>query len=250
MAAATIVKVILCGESGVGKSAIMWRYLHGATPRHHQQTIGVEFGSRSLSAFGRGINLMIWDTGGEAVYRTLARSYMRNVAVAVLVFDVTNRRSFEAILQSWMPEMEERGTPLALVLVGNKVDDDGSSSSRRVVSRAEGEDLAETLGRCPECRRTLAWQALVPAPTGPPAAAACAACCFRQSDTVAYVETSACTGRGVDAVFQHCADYVGRWLQEGREPGPGVVVPGGTRNKKQTILHKEEDGKPSCCAVA
>lgn len=246
MAAATIVKVILCGESGVGKSAIMWRYLQGATPRHHQQTIGVEFGSRSLSAFGRGINLMIWDTGGEAVYRTLARSYMRNVAVAVLVFDVTNRRSFEAILQSWMPEMDERGAPLALVLVGNKVDDD--SSHRRVVTRAEGEALAETLRRCPECRRTLAWQALVPAPTGPPAAAACTACCSHQNtNTVAYVETSASTGRGVDAVFQHCADFVGRWLQEGREPGPGVVVP--TRNKKQTI-HKEEDGKPSCCAVA
>lgn len=242
---ATIVKVILCGESDVGKSAIMWRYLQGATPRHHQQTIGVEFGSRSLPSFGRDINLMIWDTGGEAVYRTLARSYMRNVAVAVLVFDVTNRRSFEAILQSWMPEMDERGAPLAIVLVGNKVD---NGSSTRVVTRAEGEALAETLGRCAECRRVLAWQALVPTPTAPPAAAACTACA-RQNNTVVYVETSAATGRGVDTVFQRCADFVGRWLQEGHEPGPGVVVPG-THKKRHEEMHNEEDSKPSCCTMA
>ena len=244
-----IVKVILCGESGVGKSALLASYLR--THHHHQQTIGVEFGSQTLRAQGGAeFNLMLWDTGGEPVLRSLARSYMRNVAVAVLVFDVGNRRSFEALLQSWMPEMDERrgSTPPVIVLVGNKVDDE----ARRAVTRAEAEELTKTLARCPPCRRSLAWQALVPAPTAPPEAAACTACAqHRAAAEVVYMETSASTGQGVDAAFQQCVDLIERRLQAGRDPGPGVVVPR-VKGEEGSRAATGGGGPPGgcCCIVA
>jgi len=137
-----LLKVIVVGNSSVGKSCLLLQFVDKRFRANHEITIGVEFGCRVLEAGGWRFKVHVWDTAGQESFRSITRNYYRTAAVALLVYDVTNRSSFEHLRQ-WMTEVSACAAPsVSVVLVANKTD----LSERRVVSEEEGLSLAEELG--------------------------------------------------------------------------------------------------------
>ncbi|XP_004642948.1 ras-related protein Rab-42 [Octodon degus] len=141
-------RVLLLGDAGVGKTALLQRYVAGAGPGAEAEvetepTVGVEFYSRALQLpAGPCVKLQLWDTAGQERFRCITRSFYRNVAGVLLVYDVTNRRSFEHI-QDWHAEvLATQGPKVIFLLVGHKSD----LQSSRCVSPQEAEALAASLG--------------------------------------------------------------------------------------------------------
>lgn len=136
-------KVLLIGDSGVGKSSLLVSFisnaLHDLSP-----TIGVDFKIKMLTVGGKRLKLTIWDTAGQERFRTLTGSYYRGAQGIILVYDVTRRETFTNLSDVWAKEVELYSTNQDCVkmLVGNKVDKD----SERAVTREEGVALAQQLG--------------------------------------------------------------------------------------------------------
>lgn len=121
-------KYIILGNSSVGKSSIMSRYLYEHFKENNYQTIGVDFGIKTIYYKGDPIKINIWDLAGQERYTTIIRSYFRNVEAILLVFDLNNKQSFED-LDHWYNLIEEeynldrKNEYLPIVfLVGNKYD--------------------------------------------------------------------------------------------------------------------------------
>ena len=115
-------KVVVVGSSGVGKTAVVRQLIDGKFNEEGQPTIGVEFKTHSLTADGENIKLQIWDTAGQERFRAVSKAYFRNAVGAILVFDVTNRQSFED-LTNWHNDLTQLAQPNAfIVLVCNKCD--------------------------------------------------------------------------------------------------------------------------------
>ena len=146
------VKVVLLGDSGVGKSSLALRFVTNEFRPYSESTIGASFMSKSIrvpispSSKGdeseRSIGLKIWDTAGQEKYRSLAPMYYRGAQVAVLVYDITVPASFIA-LKEWALELKHNALPdLLLVICGNKSD----LEQYRRVDREVGEGYAKELG--------------------------------------------------------------------------------------------------------
>ncbi|XP_021774568.1 ras-related protein RABC2a-like [Chenopodium quinoa] len=136
-------KVLLIGDSGVGKSSLLVSFISNST--HDQSpTIGVDFKIKTLTVGGKKLKLTIWDTAGQERFRTLTSSYYRGAQGIILVYDVTRRETFTNLSDVWAKEVELYSTNQDCVkmLVGNKVDKD----SERAVTREEGIALAQQLG--------------------------------------------------------------------------------------------------------
>ena len=118
-----IFKYIVIGDSGVGKSCVLLRFLEGQFKANHEPTIGVEFGTKILTSnSGLGIKLQIWDTAGQEAFKSITRSYYRNSAGAVLMYDITNKSSFSNVAK-WLEEARVNGNrEMMIALVGNKSD--------------------------------------------------------------------------------------------------------------------------------
>uniref|UniRef100_A0A286Y5N3 Ras-related protein Rab-42 n=1 Tax=Cavia porcellus TaxID=10141 RepID=A0A286Y5N3_CAVPO len=142
------------GTRGVGKTALLRRYVAGApgaaepepepgAEAEAEPTVGVEFYSRARQLpAGPRVKLQLWDTAGQERFRCITRSFYRNVAGVLLVYDVTNRKSFEHI-QDWHAEvLATQGPKVIFLLVGHKSD----LQSSRCVSSQEAEELATSLG--------------------------------------------------------------------------------------------------------
>ncbi len=103
-------------------------------------TLGVEFGARLITIDNQQIKLQIWDTAGQESFRSITRSYYRDAAGALLVYDITRRETFNH-LERWLEEARQNGNPnMSIMLIGNKSD----LEHRRAVSIKEGEMFAET----------------------------------------------------------------------------------------------------------
>uniref|UniRef100_A0A8C5L9X1 Ras-related protein Rab-42 n=1 Tax=Jaculus jaculus TaxID=51337 RepID=A0A8C5L9X1_JACJA len=136
-------RIALLGDSTVGKTSLLRRYVSGA-PGAAEATVGVEFYSRALQPpAGPRVKLQLWDTAGHERFRCITRSFYRNVVGVMLVFDVTNRASFEHI-RDWHQEVVSTQGPdkVIFLLVGHKCD----LQSARCVSTQEAEELAMSLG--------------------------------------------------------------------------------------------------------
>ena len=108
----------------------------------HSMTIGIEYGARNVSVKGRTVNLQIYDTAGQEGFRSIIRAYYRGAAGGLLVFDLTNYKSFKQI-GGWLDEVKRSANPnIEMVLVGNKAD----LEERRQVSEDEATALAEVGG--------------------------------------------------------------------------------------------------------
>jgi len=116
------VKVVLLGDTGVGKSSLVLRFVtHNFRP-FSESTIGASFMSKMISVDGKNIKYQIWDTAGQEKYRSLAPMYYRGAAAAIIVYDITSMTSFQKC-KTWVKELQSYGPPeIVLVIVGNKLD--------------------------------------------------------------------------------------------------------------------------------
>lgn len=100
----------------------MLRFSEGKFNSRYEVTVGVEFGAKLVTINGEPVKLQIWDTAGQETFKSITRSYYRSAAGALLVYDVTNRESFQNV-HKWLEECREHGNPLmTIILIGNKVD--------------------------------------------------------------------------------------------------------------------------------
>lgn len=118
-------KILLVGDSGVGKSSLLARFAGEKIPLgDHGSTIGVDFKIRTVQYDGVPIKLQLWDTAGQERFRTITRSYYRGAHGIIVVYDVTDEESFSNVTH-WLDEIKRNCRPGAMVnllLVGNKVD--------------------------------------------------------------------------------------------------------------------------------
>jgi Ras-related protein Rab-1A len=140
-------KLLLIGDSGVGKSSLLLRFSDNTYTESFIATIGVDFVMptqkiKTVDVESKVIKLQIWDTAGQEKFRTITSSYYRGAHGVIVVYDVTNRDSFRNV-QNWMGEITRYASEnVNRLLIGNKCDVDG----KRVVSTEEGKALADSLG--------------------------------------------------------------------------------------------------------
>ncbi|CAG9463778.1 unnamed protein product [Pedinophyceae sp. YPF-701] len=133
-------KLVLLGDMGAGKSSLVIRFVKGQFFDYHESTIGAAFLTKTMPEHG--MKLEIWDTAGQERYHSLAPMYYRGAAAAVVVYDVTDRPSFEKA-RSWVTELQQQASPgIVVALAANKVD----LVDERVVEEREGAQYAQEQG--------------------------------------------------------------------------------------------------------
>lgn len=137
-------KILLIGNSGVGKSSLLLRFTAGKFD-DLAPTIGVDFKVKQINFRGKQVKLTIWDTAGQERFRTLTSTYYRGAQGIILVYDVTRRATFTDLSDAWLKEVERFSTNKDCIkmLIGNKVD---LEESARVVTKKEGIAFARQHG--------------------------------------------------------------------------------------------------------
>ncbi|ORC88450.1 ras-related rab-4 [Trypanosoma theileri] len=117
-----LMKLIVVGDSGTGKSSLLHRFVEDTFSEDQAQTIGVEFGSKIVQLAGRKVKLQIWDTAGRERYKSVTRSYYRGAVGCLIVYDITQRSSYESVPQ-WLNDVRQlAGKDVVVMLIGNKSD--------------------------------------------------------------------------------------------------------------------------------
>ena len=133
-----IFKVLLLGNSDVGKSSLLLRYVDSVWNDAFVPTIGVDFKVKTLNINDKKIKMQIWDTAGQERFRTVVATYFRGAHGILLLYDVTNKDSFKN-LESWLIEIEKNAKEKVLkILIGNKCD----LTDDREISTEEGKAFA------------------------------------------------------------------------------------------------------------
>ena len=173
-----LLKVIVIGNSCVGKSNLTLRFTKDDFEIENETTIGVEFATRLVCLDSNVYKLQIWDTAGQDTFKSITRSYYRNSLGVIVAYDISNRESFDAV-RGWIEEVMERSEPYtgmqSIIIVGNKAD----RTSDRQVLTSEGENLASEFG-------------------------------FK------FYETSAKTGENVNDIFCHIVADVNQKIKTGK----------------------------------
>ncbi len=133
-------KVIIVGDSNVGKTTVVHRFLHDEFKSDVHLTVGVDFGIRVVQVGDIRIKLQIWDTAGQEMYKSIAAAYYRNSAGCVAMFDLTSQKSFQS-LQQWTRDIRHTTPGAKCIIVGNKTD----LTNQRVVSTVVGNNFAESI---------------------------------------------------------------------------------------------------------
>ncbi|EDV45916.1 ras-related protein Rab-18 [Drosophila erecta] len=131
------IKLLVIGESGVGKSSLIRRFVENKFDMNHDVTIGMDFKSKVMNVDGIDYKVALWDTAGAERFRSLTPSFYRKALGAILVYDITNRDSLVK-LETWLAELDSYSDNpnIAIIVVGNKIDQE------RVVDREEGRKFA------------------------------------------------------------------------------------------------------------
>lgn len=186
-----IFKIVLLGDSGVGKSNLVFRFTKNEFNKDSKSTIGVEFATKTVQIEDdKLVKAQIWDTAGQERYRSIASSYYRGAVGALLVYDVTDRNSFNHV-PMWLKEVEENAEMDCLImLVGNKMD----LHEQRTVFVRDGRSFARKNG-------------------------------------LAFIETSALDATGVDTAFQRILQeiYKTQAKKQLKSQAGGVTGNGGMR---------------------
>ena len=131
-------KLVFLGEQSVGKTSLITRFMYDTFDNAYQATIGIDFLSKTMYLEDRTVRLQLWDTAGQERFRSLIPSYIRDSSVAVVVYDITSKQSFQNT-DKWIDDVRaERGSDVIVVLVGNKTD----LAEKRQVSTEDGEKKA------------------------------------------------------------------------------------------------------------
>ncbi|KAJ3618344.1 hypothetical protein MTP99_006352 [Tenebrio molitor] len=133
-------KLLIIGDSGVGKSSLLLRFADNTFSGSYITTIGVDFKIKTVSLDGQKVKLQIWDTAGQERFRTITSTYYRGTHGVIVVYDVTNGESF-ANVKRWLHEIEQNCDVVNRVLVGNKND----TPDRKVVLTEDAQRFADTM---------------------------------------------------------------------------------------------------------
>uniref|UniRef100_A0A7N0U334 Uncharacterized protein n=1 Tax=Kalanchoe fedtschenkoi TaxID=63787 RepID=A0A7N0U334_KALFE len=135
-------KVVVIGDSAVGKSNLLSRYARNEFSPHSKATIGVEFQTQSMEIDGKEVKAQIWDTAGQERFRAVTSAYYRGAVGALVVYDITRRTTFDSV-NRWLDELKTHSdSTVAKILVGNKWD----LEHIRAISPEEGKSIAESEG--------------------------------------------------------------------------------------------------------
>ena len=134
-------KILLIGNSSVGKSSILLRFSDNIFNESFLPTIGVDFKIKTFDIQGKTVKLQIWDTAGQERFKTITSSYYKGSNGIILTYDITDKQSFKDV-ENWLAEVEKYAKPdIVKLLVGNKSD----LESQRQVTKEEGQELADSL---------------------------------------------------------------------------------------------------------
>ena len=137
-----MIKVILIGDSAVGKTNIMSKYLKGEFMENSKATVGVEFGSKLFTIDNHKIKAQIWDTAGHEKYKAITGAYYKGSKGAFVVYDITRRDTFDSA-DKWINDLKASADPkINIILIGNKSDLD----DKREVLKDQGEEKAKSFG--------------------------------------------------------------------------------------------------------
>ncbi|XP_026182520.1 ras-related protein Rab-19-like [Mastacembelus armatus] len=115
-------KIILIGDSNVGKTCVVQNFKSGIFSERQQNTIGVDFTVRTVDIQGKKVKMQVWDTAGQERFRTITQSYYRSAHGAMIAYDITRSSTFDSVVH-WIKEVELYGAAnVVLVLIGNKCD--------------------------------------------------------------------------------------------------------------------------------
>mmetsp|Transcript_127770 Transcript_127770/g.331227 ORF Transcript_127770/g.331227 Transcript_127770/m.331227 type:complete len:202 (-) Transcript_127770:33-638(-) len=163
-----LVKLLLLGDSAVGKSSLLMRFCESRFDDNFVLTIGVDFKWKQVDRNGRKLKLQVWDTAGQERFRTITPAYYRAAMGVVITYDITDRKTFDHV-EYWVQQLDQHGdAAVQKILVGNKSD---LGESNRKVSTEDGSSLASRFN-------------------------------------MSFFETSAKTGQSVDDAFLSIADQV------------------------------------------
>lgn len=134
-------KLLIIGDSGVGKSSLLIRFSDNTFSGNYITTIGVDFKIRTIDVHGEKVKLQIWDTAGQERFRTITSTYYRGTHGVIVVYDVTSGESF-ANVKRWLHEIENNCEVVNRILVGNKNDD----PQQKVVLTEDAQRFANQMG--------------------------------------------------------------------------------------------------------
>ncbi|POY72746.1 putative Small monomeric GTPase [Rhodotorula taiwanensis] len=135
-------KLLLIGDSGVGKSCLLLRFADDTYTESYISTIGVDFKIRTIELEGKTVKLQIWDTAGQERFRTITSSYYRGAHGIIVVYDVTDQDTFSNVKQ-WLQEIDRYACDgVNKLLVGNKSD----LTTKKVVDYAAAKEFADQIG--------------------------------------------------------------------------------------------------------
>ncbi len=136
-------KLVFIGDSGVGKTCIISRFLRGTFDDNQQTTDGASYASKSIDVNGKSLVLDIWDTAGQETYKSLTKYFYKGAKMAVLVYDITRKESFDNIKSFWYDQIKEYGDEgIILGIAGNKSD----KYDEEAVPEQEARDYAKSIG--------------------------------------------------------------------------------------------------------
>ena len=137
-----MVKIILIGDSAVGKTNIMSKYLRGQFQENSKATVGVEFGSKLFKIDNHNIKAQIWDTAGQEKYKAITGAYYKGSKGAFVVYDITRKETFDST-DRWINDLKISSDPkINIILIGNKSD----LEDKRDVLKEQGEEKAKSFG--------------------------------------------------------------------------------------------------------
>jgi len=137
-----LIKLLMIGDSGVGKSCLLLRFSDDSFTTSFITTIGIDFKIKTVEIDGKRVKLQIWDTAGQERFRTITTAYYRGAMGILLVYDITDEQSFLNI-RNWIRNIEQHASDsMQKILIGNKCD----MSDDRIITKDRGQELADEYG--------------------------------------------------------------------------------------------------------
>ena len=134
-----IFKIVLIGDTSVGKTNILSKYLSNEFDPDSKATVGVEFGTKDFKIGNNIVKVQIWDTAGQERYRSITNAYYKGAKGSLLVYDITNPKTFES-LDKWISDLKTNAEEkISIVLIGNKTD----LEDQRKITTEQGKEKAE-----------------------------------------------------------------------------------------------------------
>ena len=135
-----VFKVLLLGDSTVGKTCFLMRFTENTFQEIHMSTIGLDYRFKKMPVDeGKEATVQIWDTAGQDRFRAITKNYYKGAHGIILIYDVTNQKTFENV-RNWVTQIRENASEKAIIyIVGNKIDD----KQNKVVTKEDGEKMAK-----------------------------------------------------------------------------------------------------------